>query len=108
MNRSNRPPSSTPSKSRNCTIRGCGRPTFARGLCQTHERHLQKFGEIREIRPYRHRTPGTVKFAGLRLSPRCAKQLQRHAGRRGISLGAAIADVLEHTLVKPRRPRKKK
>jgi hypothetical protein len=91
-----------------CIVPKCGRPRFAQGLCQTHHRQLLMTGEFKPIRPYRQRKPGTVKFAGLRLSKHCADVLGRYAARRDISLGAAIADVLEGALVqkKPCRSRK--
>jgi hypothetical protein len=36
-----------------------------------------------------------VKLAGLRLSHPCAAKVRAHAERTGVSLGAAIADILE-------------
>jgi hypothetical protein len=52
-------------------------------------------GETKPIRPYRTREPDTVKFSGLRLTKRCAELLGRHARKKELSHGAAIADVLE-------------
>jgi hypothetical protein len=52
-------------------------------------------GKLKPIRPYRERVPGTVKLGGLRLSVHCAETVKAHAERHGLSLGAAIADVLE-------------
>ena len=43
-----------------CIVPDCGRPPYARGLCQTHHRQKTTTGKVREIRPYRKRTPGTV------------------------------------------------
>src|ERR1044072_1097690 len=90
-----------------CTAPKCGRDHYARGFCQTHHRQMLTTGELKPIRPYRPRKPGTVKFAGLRLSKHCADMLGRHAARLDISLGAAVADLLENALVKkkPRRSR---
>ena len=87
-----------------CSVEGCGRPAYARGLCQTHHRQMITTGTLKPIRPYRKRSPGTVKFSGLRLSPECAKLIQDYAVRRGVSQGAAIAFILEEWLVgtKPR------
>ncbi|HLL53645.1 MAG TPA: hypothetical protein VK447_08875 [Myxococcaceae bacterium] len=73
----------------------CGRPSYARGLCQTHHRQKLTTGTLRPIRPYRKRIPGTVKLAGLRLSRHCAGLVRAHADGTGLSLGAAIAEILE-------------
>jgi len=78
-----------------CDFTGCGRPFYAQGLCQTHYRQWRTTGKLEPIRPYRTRTPGTVKYAGMRLSPQCAKKLAERAARAGISQGAAISEVLE-------------
>lgn len=83
-----------------CSEEGCGRPAYARGYCQTHHRQLLTTGKTQPIRPYRKRSPGTVKFSGLRLSPQCAGQIEEYAERRNISQGAAIASILEEWLVK--------
>jgi hypothetical protein len=90
-----------------CRAPKCGRYSYARGLCQTHHRQMLTTGELKPIRPYRPRKRGTVKFAGLRLSKHCADMLSRYAAQRDISLGAAVADLLEDALVKkkPRRSR---
>jgi hypothetical protein len=73
----------------------CGRPASARGLCQSHDRQLKTTGETRAIRRYRTRRADTVKYAGLRLSPDCVEKLEALARERGISSGAAIAEILE-------------
>jgi hypothetical protein len=82
-------------KDKMCTVRGCGRRSYARGLCQTHHRQLLQTGKVGTIRPYRPRSGETVKFAGLRLSDDCAEKLESYALRHGIARGAAIADILE-------------
>lgn len=87
-----------------CEIPGCGRPRSARGLCQTHHRQLRDTGAIHPIRPYRSRTPGTTKFAGLRLTPECVAQLEKTAERHGLSHGAAIAEILERWTAQGARP----
>ena len=78
-----------------CTIRDCGRPASARGLCQTHHRQKLTTGKTKDIRPYRPRVSGTVKYAGLRLTPACVEELERLRRERGLSEGAAIAEILE-------------
>jgi len=78
-----------------CGEPDCGRPSYARGLCQTHHRQLITTGKTKPIRPYRRRTAGTVKFSGLRLSERCAELLGHAARRKGLSQNAVIAEVLE-------------
>ncbi len=94
LNKRGRPnkPGTTPEL---CGVLDCGRPFYARGLCQTHHRQLLTTGRIRAIRPYRKRDPDTVKFAGLRLSRHCAAMLEQVAKSKGIAHGAVIAEVLE-------------
>ena len=78
-----------------CSVEACGRPSYARGLCQTHHRQMLTTGKLKPIRAYRRRSPGTVKFAGLRLTPLCVEQVESYAERHEISPGAAIAAILE-------------
>jgi hypothetical protein len=68
-------------------------------MCQTHHRQLMITGTVKPIRPYRKRNAGTVKFSGLRLSPLCARTVDAYAAEREISRGAAIAEILETSLV---------
>jgi hypothetical protein len=84
-----------PKKKTTCVAPDCDRPTYARGLCQTHHRQFRALGELGPIRPYRERTPGTGKLSGLRLSPRCIELIEQKAQREGLSVGAAIAGILE-------------
>jgi hypothetical protein len=56
-------------------------------------------GKLNPIRPYRKRSTGTVKFAGFRLTPHCAQTVDAYAEERGLSRGAAIAQILESSLV---------
>lgn len=81
--------------SRTCVVADCGRPRNAHGYCQTHGRQMRDTGRIRPIRPYRSRSAGTTKFAGLRLTPGCAQAIKRHAKTHNLSHGAAITTVLE-------------
>jgi hypothetical protein len=46
-----------------CSVPGCGRRHTARGLCSVHVRHMKKYGEVREIKPYRL-TGRTCEIAG--------------------------------------------
>jgi hypothetical protein len=78
-----------------CKVSGCGRPAYARELCQTHHRQLQTLGKVLPIRPYRPRISGTMKFSGLRLTPRCVELLKSRAESRDLSYGATIAEILE-------------
>ncbi len=87
-------------------MRGCGRPAYARGLCQTHHRQHLELGRTRAIRPYRPRAANTVKFAGLRLTPRCAATLERYASSKGLARGAAIAELLEQWVTRRKRRRR--
>jgi len=96
------PPSRIPRDSNVCIVPDCGRPAYARGLCQTHHRQLLTTGKLKAIRPYRKRSAGTVKFSGLRLTPECADQVEEYAKTNQVSLGAAIAFILEEWLVKKR------
>lgn len=99
----NRKPRTSARKPNVCIVPGCGRPPYARGLCQTHHRQLLTTGKIKAIRPYRKRSTGTVKFSGLRLTPETADQVQEYAEENSVSLGAAIAFILEEWLVKKKR-----
>ncbi len=78
-----------------CSAPECGRDSYSRGLCQTHRRQLMTTGVLKRIRPYRKRSAGTVKFAGLRLTPFCAEKVTAYAKERDLSEGAAIAEILE-------------
>jgi len=78
-----------------CKVAECGRRAYARSLCQTHHRQLLTLGKTTRIRPYRERSPGTVKFAGLRLTPACVEVVKAYAKERELSRGAAIAGILE-------------
>jgi hypothetical protein len=88
---------------RGCSVSGCERPVYAKGLCQTHYRQQLKTGRTRPIRRYRQRSDDTVKFAGLRLSRHCADLLERRADSQGISRGAVIAQVLEQWVAERKR-----
>jgi len=83
-----------------CKVPECGRRNYTQGLCQTHSRQARTTGTIKPIRRSRRRFQGTVKFAGLRLSPDCARRLNGLAEERGLSVGATIADVLETAVLK--------
>ncbi len=100
--RSKRAVSSKPQPNE-CIVPDCGRPAYARGLCQTHHRQLLTTGKLKAIRPYRKRSTGTVKFSGLRLSPECAELVEQYAESNSVSLGAAIAFILEEWLVKRKK-----
>jgi len=87
-----------------CEVEGCGRPAYSGGLCQTHHRRRKLGLPLEPIRPYRKRSPDTTKFAGLRLSPLCVDRIKRRAEKRGLSYGAAIADILERWYEEGARP----
>lgn len=76
-------------------VEQCGRPSYANGLCQTHHRQMRTSGELKSIRRYRKRRPDTVKFSGLRLTRHCIECVEAYAEERGLSSGAAIAEILE-------------
>jgi hypothetical protein len=57
-------------------------------------------GKLKPIRQYRKRIPGTVKFSGLRLSPRCVSKVDAFARKQGIAHSAAIATILEDWVAK--------
>ncbi|HLL53037.1 MAG TPA: hypothetical protein VK447_05785 [Myxococcaceae bacterium] len=88
-----------------CVAPECGRPSYVRGLCQTHHRQKTTTGRLRPIRPYRKRVAGTVKLAGLRLSPHCARTVRARADEAGVSLGATIAEILEGWHARMRKER---
>jgi len=76
-------------------VPSCGRRAYARGLCQAHHRQHLTTGKLKPIRPYRPRSAGTVKFSGLRLSEKAAREIDRKAAREGLAHGAVIAKILE-------------
>jgi hypothetical protein len=78
-----------------CSVPDCGRPFYALGLCQSHRRQQLTTGKVKAIRRYRKRSAGTVKFSGLRLTPVCVETVEAYAAKRGLSQGAAIAEILE-------------
>ncbi len=94
-------PESAPGR---CDVPECGRDLYARGLCQTHDRQLRTTGKLKPIRPYRKRRAGTVKFSGLRLTPHCVERVRAYAKERGLSWGAAIAEILEGWLANRSTP----
>jgi hypothetical protein len=78
-----------------CTFEGCGRPSRALGLCQTHYKHLRKFGKPRAINPKRQGREGTVRYSGLSLTKECAAAIDRLARREDLAPNAIITDILE-------------
>ncbi len=85
----------TQQRARMCSVSGCGRPIRARGLCQTHYKHLRKFGKVRAIKPKREGRMGTVRYSGLSLTSGCADALQYLAKQRNVAPNAIITDILE-------------
>ena len=84
-----------PERPRICSVPDCGRRHFSQGFCQTHHRQMATTGTTWPIRPYRKRSPGTEKFAGLRLTAGCAELIAQRAEQEGLSNGAVIAEILE-------------
>src|SRR4051812_10058449 len=82
-------------KSKRCTVVGCRRPSRARGMCQSHYKHLGKYGEPRRIRNKRQGRKGTTKFGGFSVTPGCAEALTDSARRLGRTPNYVITDVLE-------------
>jgi len=78
-----------------CTVPECGRQVRARGLCQSHYKHVRKTGAPRSIRKVRVRRLGAHKVSGLSLSPACAEEVLREARMRDFSPGAIIVDAIE-------------
>jgi hypothetical protein len=78
-----------------CGVPECGRRVHARRLCQTHWMMSRRGERLKEIRPYRQRSVGTLKFAGLRLTPRCARRISDRAGERQVSVRGTICEILE-------------
>jgi hypothetical protein len=82
-------------KPRICSVDGCGRPARARGLCQTHYKHLRKHGETRPINPKRQGREGTVRYAGLSLTEACAAAIDAVAQSESVAPNAVITDIIE-------------
>jgi len=78
-----------------CSFEGCGRPSRALGLCQTHYKHLRKFGKPRSINPKRQGREGTVRYSGLSLTTECAQAIDRLAKKENAAPNAIITDILE-------------
>ncbi len=78
-----------------CHLEGCGRKARALGLCQTHYKHLKKYGKPKPIHLKREGRTGTRKFAGLSLTKECAELIDALAKERKVSRNAIITDVLE-------------
>jgi len=78
-----------------CSFDGCGRPSRALGLCQTHYKHLRKFGKPRAINPKRQGRDGTVRYSGLSLTTECAQAIDRLAKKENAAPNAIITDILE-------------
>jgi len=85
----------SPKRTAPCKAPDCSRSAYARSYCQTHHRQFLANGRTTPIHPYRTRRSDTVKLSGLRLSKSCAGKLTTYAQKHGLSLGAAIAGVLE-------------
>ncbi len=88
-------PTKSQQRARVCSVSGCGRPIRARGLCQTHYKHLRKFGKPRAINPKREGREGTVRYSGLSLTAECAQAIDKLARREGLAPNAIITDILE-------------
>jgi hypothetical protein len=73
-----------------CRIPGCGRPSRALGVCQTHYKHLRKFGRARPIKPRRGGRANTVKFAGFSVTAPCADVIRSEAALSFIDLWLAV------------------
>lgn len=91
-----------------CSFSGCGRPSRALGLCQTHYKQKRKFGEMRPIKPKRQGRPGTVRYAGLSLTEECAAAIDRLAKREGVAPNAIITDILEEWAARQIRKKAKR
>jgi hypothetical protein len=87
-----------------CTASGCSRLATQDGRCQTHRRQSGSTGTARPSRRHQELKEATVKLAGFRLSPKTAECVRRYARERGLSVGAAVVDIVEREIA--RRARK--
>ncbi|HLL55962.1 MAG TPA: hypothetical protein VK447_20540 [Myxococcaceae bacterium] len=79
-----------------CNVPECGRPLYARGMCQTHSRQQRVHGRVREITRHRPRRKGAVKVTGgLSLSPDAAGVVKQAAQDRGLTVYQLVTDILE-------------
>jgi hypothetical protein len=73
-----------------CSVPDCGRRYWARGLCKVHREHINKYGEVREIKRYNLDAPCNIKGCGQPALAkfRCPKHLQYgyNLSRFGITL----------------------
>ncbi len=86
-----------------CCVVDCGRKVSAQGLCATHRRQLERMGTFHPIRPHRSPRKGTVRLAGLSVSRDCARKLERFVRERGLTMNAAITDIIEAWAVRTHR-----
>jgi len=82
-------------ESKHCRVEGCGRSVRARGLCQTHYKHLRRGERLLPIAPKRSPREGTEKLSGFSLTHHAAKVVRTSAERRRVAISAVVADVLE-------------
>jgi len=84
-------------RTRVCSVAGCGRPVSARGMCQTHNKHMRKSGAVRPIRVHQPpRTGRTVRLpGGVVVTPECAAAVDSYAREHGYTRHRVVTDVLE-------------
>jgi hypothetical protein len=78
-----------------CSVADCGRKVQASGLCQTHRKQLRKHRAVRPIRHYRPPRQGTLKLSGVTVSSDCADKITRYATESGLTVNAAMTNILE-------------
>lgn len=54
-----------PKAKRTCSVEGCGRTHQSRGLCQSHNLHMKKYGAVRPIQPRRAHRPDRKRHASI-------------------------------------------
>jgi hypothetical protein len=84
-----------PEAAKACSVKGCGRPVKGKGLCSAHyfrqRRGVSLKGPVRP--PPSEETPALV---ATKVAPDLKKALEVEAERRGISLYALVAEILEN------------
>jgi hypothetical protein len=88
-----------------CSVPGCERPYYAKGLCNTHRKRFLRWGEVRPDVPVRQRIEATQCAVEACTRPRDGGRLCSGHRSRWYTLGDVVAEIPLGLM--PRRPRPK-